>query len=208
VKIRGNNSVLAAATAFLVASSCGDPDPEPVGEVQGVVETVSPTENPMCSAYLQEGVESGFAIADLTALDQAFSVSAPPAVLVALETLQGFATTPTDPSVGEEFTIDEAWGTIGGYVKPLCRASWRDGVTGSSSPLDTATAFSRALGAGDRAQLRSLGAANVVAAFTSALGGQVDLGAVTHSGFDIVVGDRAAECVFHEGFVDDCAWVS
>ena len=73
--------------------------------------------------------------------------------------------------------------------------------------MDTATAFSEALRASDREQLRSLGAANVFAAFESLVGGEVDLGAVTHLGFDIDIAERSAECIFHDGFVDDCTWI-
>ncbi|GEM_PF-6932780 len=204
MKLRGSGLVAVAIVALLM-SSCGSSLEDGVA-APGVDEPTPaglPTSLGLCAAYL------GAVVADTAEgpqrLGDAFDTETPPGVVVALETLVALADA-SDPSVDDEFTIDEAWGTIAGYVKPQCHDQWRRGATGASSPLETATAFAAALRSGDIEQMRTLGAANAVASLDPLAGSAVDLGPVTTVGFELLFDDRAATCVFYEGFIDDCTW--
>lgn len=203
MKFRGRRGL--GAIAALLVAACGSTAPDvgrPVAAYPvpaGLAMTVG-----LCAAYLYATVSAE--AAPLGALGDTFDAEAPPGVVVALETLVALADS-ADPSVDDEFSIDEAWGTIGGFVKPQCRDQWRVGASGASSPLDTATAFATALRSGDVEQMRALGAANVVASLEALAGTTVDLGPVTTVGFELLFEDAAASCVFYEGFVDDCTRV-
>ena len=212
MNIRGIRGASVAIAIAAVAGACSG-STEAADATTGISVTTEANSIPgatgLCSAYLNAS-SPGRPLTRLAHLGTALDAEAdtPPGVAVALETLLSFAGLSTAPGVNDEFTIDEAWGTIGVYVKPLCRPTWRSGVAGASSPLATATTFADALRAGDFAKLQSLGATNALAALDPLAGAAVDVGSVSTTGFELRFDQHLISCVFYEGFVDDCSWLS